>query len=59
MIEDRCKRAEQAGAAFCASPTGDGVAAVQQALAELTGGRGADHVSWPPGGHRTARSKLR
>jgi predicted dehydrogenase/threonine dehydrogenase-like Zn-dependent dehydrogenase len=50
VIEDRCKRAEQAGAAFCASPTGDGVAAVQQALAELTGGRGADHVFLAAGG---------
>src|SRR5260370_41099693 len=39
MIEDRCKRAEQAGAAMCAGPDGEGLAAVQQALAELTGGR--------------------
>jgi len=50
MIEDRCKRAEQAGAAFCAAPTGEGMAAVQQALAELTGGRGADHVFLAAGG---------
>ena len=50
VIGDRCQRAEQAGAAFCASPDGDGMAAVQQALAELTGGRGADHVFLAAGG---------
>jgi predicted dehydrogenase/threonine dehydrogenase-like Zn-dependent dehydrogenase len=50
VIEDRCKRAEQAGAALCAAPTGEGMAAVQQALAELTGGRGADHVFLAAGG---------
>ena len=50
VIEDRGKRAEQAGAAFCAAPTGEGMAAVQQALAELTSGRGADHVFLAAGG---------
>jgi predicted dehydrogenase/threonine dehydrogenase-like Zn-dependent dehydrogenase len=50
VIEDRCKRAEQAGAAFCAAPTGEGITAVQQALAELTSGRGADHVFLAAGG---------
>jgi predicted dehydrogenase/threonine dehydrogenase-like Zn-dependent dehydrogenase len=50
VIEDRCQRAEQAGAALCAAPDGDGLAAVQQALAELTGGRGADHVFLAAGG---------
>ena len=50
VIEDRCKRAEQAGAAFCAEPTDEGMAAVQQALAELTSGRGADHVFLAAGG---------
>ena len=44
VIEDRCQRAEKAGAVLCAAPTDEGMAAVQQALAELTGGRGADHV---------------
>src|ERR1700688_5295189 len=43
VIEDRCKRAEQAGASFCAAPTDEGMAAVQQALAEISGGRGPDH----------------
>jgi len=50
VIEDRCKRAEQAGAAFCAAPTAEGMVAVQQALAELTSGRGADHVFLAAGG---------
>jgi predicted dehydrogenase/threonine dehydrogenase-like Zn-dependent dehydrogenase len=50
VIEDRCKRAEQAGAVLCAAPDGEGLAAVQQALAELTGGRGADHVFLAAGG---------
>ena len=50
VIEDRCKRAEQAGAAFCAAPTDEGMAAVQQALAELTSGRGADRVFLAAGG---------
>src|SRR6516225_8556491 len=50
VIEDRGKRAEQAGAAFCAAPADEGMAAVQQALAELTSGRGADHVFLAAGG---------
>ena len=50
VIEDRCKRAEQAGASFCASPSDEGMAAVQQALAEISGGRGADHVFLAAGG---------
>jgi predicted dehydrogenase len=50
VIEDRCKRGEQAGAALCAAPTAEGMAAVQQALAELTSRRGADHVFLAAGG---------
>ena len=51
MIEDRCQRAEKAGAVCCAAPDGEGLAAVEQALAEMTGGRGADHVLLAAGGH--------
>ncbi len=51
MIEDRCQRAEKAGAVCCAAPDDEGLAAVQQALAEMTGGRGADHVLLAAGGH--------
>ncbi|HEY0717618.1 MAG TPA: bi-domain-containing oxidoreductase [Streptosporangiaceae bacterium] len=50
VLADRCQRAEQAGAATCAAPAGEGVAAVEKALAELTGGRGADHVFLAAGG---------
>ncbi len=51
VLEDRCQRAEQAGAAACAAPTAEGVAAIEKTLAELTGGRGADHVFLAAGGH--------
>ncbi len=50
MIEDRCQRAEEAGAVRCAAPGGEGQAAVEQVLAEMTGGRGADHVLLAAGG---------
>jgi predicted dehydrogenase/threonine dehydrogenase-like Zn-dependent dehydrogenase len=50
VIEDRCRKAEKAGALLCAAPTDEGMAAVQQALAEISGGRGADHVLIAAGG---------
>ena len=50
VIEDRCRLAEKAGAVLCAPPTADGIASVKQALAELTDGRGADHVLLAAGG---------
>jgi len=50
VIDDRCQLAEKAGAVLCAAPTEDGLAAVEEALAELTGGRGADHVLLAAGG---------
>jgi predicted dehydrogenase/threonine dehydrogenase-like Zn-dependent dehydrogenase len=50
LSEDRCQRAEQAGAVACGPPSGDALAAVEQALAEMTGGRGADHVLLAAGG---------
>ena len=50
VIEDRCRLAEKAGAVLCAAPTDEGMAAVQQALAEITDGRGADHVLLAAGG---------
>ena len=49
-IEDRCRLAEKAGALACATPTPEGVDAVQQALAEITDGRGADHILLAAGG---------
>ena len=50
MIEDRCRLAEQAGAVLCAAPSDDGMDAVQRALDEISGGRGADHVFLAAGG---------
>ena len=50
VIEERCRLAEKAGAVLCAAPTEEGLAALQQALAELTDGRGADHVLLAAGG---------
>jgi predicted dehydrogenase/threonine dehydrogenase-like Zn-dependent dehydrogenase len=50
FIGERCRLAEKAGAVLCAAPTDDGVSAVQQALADLTDGRGADHVLLAAGG---------
>ncbi|MEP7022232.1 MAG: bi-domain-containing oxidoreductase [Actinomycetota bacterium] len=50
VVEDRCRQAEKAGAVLCAAPTDEGLDAAQQALAEITGGRGADHVLLAAGG---------
>ena len=50
VLEDRCRQAEKAGAALCAAPTDEGIGAIQQALAEISGGRGADHLFLAAGG---------
>jgi predicted dehydrogenase/threonine dehydrogenase-like Zn-dependent dehydrogenase len=50
FVEDRCRLAEKAGAVLCAAPTDEGTAAIEQALAGLTDGRGADHVLLAAGG---------
>ena len=50
MLEERCRLAEKAGALFCAEPTPEGIAAVQQVLSAMTDGRGADHVLLAAGG---------
>jgi len=50
VIEERCRLAEQAGAVLCAAPSDKGMAAVQLALDEISGGRGADHVFLAAGG---------
>src|SRR5690349_20747395 len=53
-IEDRCRLAEQAGAVVCAAPDGEGLAAIEASLDELTSGRGADHVFLAVGGSSNA-----
>jgi predicted dehydrogenase/threonine dehydrogenase-like Zn-dependent dehydrogenase len=50
FVADRCRLAEKAGAVLCAAPTEEGTAAVEQALAGLTDGRGADHILLAAGG---------
>ena len=50
VLEERCRAAEQAGADLCAPPTDEGIDAVQQALGEISGGRGADHLFLAAGG---------
>jgi predicted dehydrogenase/threonine dehydrogenase-like Zn-dependent dehydrogenase len=50
VVEERCRQAEQAGAHLCAPPTDEGIAAIEEALAELTAGRGADHLLLAAGG---------
>ena len=50
VIEERCRLAEKAGAIACGAPSGDDLTAVQQALAALTDGRGADQVLLAAGG---------
>src|SRR5215813_6861898 len=50
VVEERCRQAERAGAFLCAPPTDEGMAAIEQALAELTAGRGADHLLLAAGG---------
>jgi predicted dehydrogenase/threonine dehydrogenase-like Zn-dependent dehydrogenase len=54
VIEERGRLAEQAGAVMCAAPTEEGLAAVQLSLAEISGGRGADHVFLAAGGSSNA-----
>ena len=50
FVADRCRLAEKAGAVLCAAPTDEGTDAVEQALATLTDGRGADHILLAAGG---------
>jgi predicted dehydrogenase/threonine dehydrogenase-like Zn-dependent dehydrogenase len=54
VIEERCRLAEQAGAALCAAPTDEGMAAIQASLDEISAGRGADHIFLAAGGSSNA-----
>jgi predicted dehydrogenase/threonine dehydrogenase-like Zn-dependent dehydrogenase len=49
-VADRCRLAEKAGAVLCGPPTDAGMADVLRELAEITSGRGADHVFLAAGG---------
>jgi predicted dehydrogenase/NADPH:quinone reductase-like Zn-dependent oxidoreductase len=49
-VSERCQMAEKAGATFCAAPDAEGLAAVEDALARLSGGAGADQIFLVAGG---------
>ncbi|HET9060127.1 MAG TPA: bi-domain-containing oxidoreductase [Acidimicrobiales bacterium] len=44
MVPERCQLAEKSGALLCAAPEGDGLAAVESAVARASDGLGADHI---------------
>ncbi len=48
--QERCRLAEKAGAILCMAPTDDGLGAVEQALAQASGGLAADRVFLVAGG---------
>jgi predicted dehydrogenase/threonine dehydrogenase-like Zn-dependent dehydrogenase len=50
VVPDRCRLAEKSGALLCAAPDSPGVAAVEAALAQASGGLGADRVFLVAGG---------
>jgi threonine dehydrogenase-like Zn-dependent dehydrogenase len=49
-VASRCRLAEKAGALACAGPDSEGVARIEQALAQATHGRGADEIFLAAGG---------
>jgi len=50
VVTERCRLAEAAGAAACDTPDDDGMTRLEQVLAELSDGLGADHVLLVAGG---------
>jgi predicted dehydrogenase/threonine dehydrogenase-like Zn-dependent dehydrogenase len=50
VVPDRCRLAEKAGAVVCDAPDPPGLDRVERALADLTGGLGADQVLLVAGG---------
>jgi predicted dehydrogenase/threonine dehydrogenase-like Zn-dependent dehydrogenase len=50
MVRDRCRLAERGGALVCAAPDSGGLATVERALAEASGGLGSDRVFLTAGG---------
>lgn len=57
-VESRCRLAEKAGAITCAGPDAAGVAEVERALLETTGGLGADHIFITAGGNSNGPVEL-
>jgi predicted dehydrogenase/threonine dehydrogenase-like Zn-dependent dehydrogenase len=50
-VSERCQMAEKAGATFCAAPDAEGLAAIENTLAGLSGGAGADRIFLVAGGN--------
>ena len=50
VVPDRCRLAEKMGAVLCAPPDDEGLAAIEAAIAEASGGFGADRVLLVAGG---------
>lgn len=50
VVPERCRLAEEAGAAACDAPDDAGLERIERTLAGLTGGFGADHVLLVAGG---------
>jgi predicted dehydrogenase/threonine dehydrogenase-like Zn-dependent dehydrogenase len=49
-VDERCRLAEKAGALACAAPDAEGVALIEQAAREATGGIGCDQIFLAAGG---------
>jgi predicted dehydrogenase/threonine dehydrogenase-like Zn-dependent dehydrogenase len=57
-VPERCRLAEKGGALVCAAPDDEGVAVVQRAVGEATGGLGCDHVFLAAGGRSNGPVEL-
>jgi len=58
LLADRCELAEKAGALCSGAPTDEGLQSITATLAELTGGRGADHILLAAGGSSNGPTEL-
>jgi predicted dehydrogenase/threonine dehydrogenase-like Zn-dependent dehydrogenase len=50
VVAERCHLAEKAGALLCRTPDEDGIQSIERALAQVSGGLGADHIFLVAGG---------
>jgi predicted dehydrogenase/threonine dehydrogenase-like Zn-dependent dehydrogenase len=58
VVPERCRLAEKAGAILCGGPEGADLAAVETALAKVSGGHGADQVFLVAGGQSNGPVEL-
>ncbi len=58
VVPDRCRLAEKMGAVLAAGPDGDGLAAIESAIAEASGGFGADRVLLVAGGSSNGPTEM-